>query len=409
MVGGTHAKLAGIDTQLADNLLVLQKKLERVGASAAAKRIELAGTNFDRLPPEMIYSWIDPSRALVEIEEVSGRAARRFSAARNLLALAPLILTWLALSWASGQYQQVMDAALAAKDYQTANMPFLVLWEQGFSTHTPFTFSHTAFLDFLLLVAIVLLTFLAQTRDERAHHRAAVIAQDVDAVVVPLMEASSRGRLPQNANPQDWARVVQDTVKTAMDDVKSVMATAQKVIQDVGAETTQLVRTEMRPIVHDFGKSVSSLHSGLQQYQQSVSSIGKTIQDLGTAASQVANASTSLSNTFGKYQQTADSIDQSTKDLSANQKQVVQASTQLAGSLTAAAKSNAATATIVQDSATKLNQAENALGFTANQLKTTSTDLNKASQRLQRVVLQSPQGKTGNGGVIGQVVRWLIG
>jgi hypothetical protein len=75
---------------------------------------------------------------------------------RNVLVLVPIMLTWYGLSQASTNYNQLI---LRFPDLVTK--PFLLSWEQGFvelgSRRGP-TFSELAFIDFIILFFVVLLT-----------------------------------------------------------------------------------------------------------------------------------------------------------------------------------------------------------------------------------------------------------
>lgn len=407
-MSGPYANISEVDSQLANRLVTLQKKLEINGAPAAARRLELAASQLDKLNPEMVYQWTDPSRIYTELEDARGKLARKLAGWRNALALAPLVLTWVALGWASGQYQAQVNAALhptggGQPDLVTANTPFLVLWEQGFGHPSFLTFSHTAFLDFLLLAGILVLTILAQLSDAGAHRTAVRLVAEVDGVIAPMAEIAARGVLPQNASPNDWARVVQNTVREVMNEAKQVAERATAVVKDVGAASTDLIRKEMQPLVAEFKGSVGTLGAELQTYQTSVATISKTVTDLGDAAGKVAAASTTLSSSFGQYQQTAASIDRNILELSTNQRELATQSGQLAGALTTAAQTTGAMVQRLDDAVRKYQQTENQLNATATQLSTASTQLATASKRLKDVVVGGAGGR--RGGILG----WLLG
>lgn len=404
---GSYPVISKNNKKLADNLVLVKKRLEQSGAKAAAKRIDTVASQPDVIYPELVQQWIDPGRTLSELEESLGKRARLLSAIRNALALAPLIVTWLTLSWASGQYQAVIAAAqplLQSNDPVTAQRaqnlittPFLVLWERGFNTGTVFTFSHTAFLDFALLSMLVLLTVAASAADGRAHARAEALVAEVDDVIVPLGEEVRRHRIP--VNPQDWAQVVRDTIKSAMDDVESVMNTTQSVVKDVGAS--------LQPVAAKFDGSVATLGQELNKYQQSVASFGTTVQGLSTAAGQVGQATASLASTFGQYQNTADSIDQTIKTLAAGQQATAQTSAQLAGAIAQSAASSAKTAKQLDDAIVQFQATQNALSQATGTLSDAASRLQKASMRLGQAT-RTTGGPASSGGIIG-FFRTLFG
>lgn len=400
---GSYPAISKNNKTLADKLVLVKKRLEQGGATAAAKRIDTVAKQPDVIYPELVQQWIDPGRTLSELEESLGKRARLLSAIRNALALAPLIVTWLTLSWASGQYQAVIAGAQqkVLQGDQTAqtliNTPFLVLWERGFGTGTIFTFSHTAFLDFALLFTLVLLTIAASAADSQAHARAEALVAEVDDVIVPLGEEVRRHRIP--VNPQDWAQVVRDTIKSAMDDVQSVMTTTQSVVKDVGSS--------LQPVAAKFDGSVVTLGQELNKYQQSVASFGTTVQGLSAAAGQVGQATASLSSTFGQYQQTAASIDQTIKALSAGQQAVSQTSAQLAGAISQSAATSANTAKQLDDAIRQFQATQNALSQVTGTLSDAASRLQKASMRLGQAT-RSTGGPASGGGIIG-LFRALLG
>lgn len=389
-MSGPFANIRQKNPQLADDLAVLQAELKKNGAPSASRRLEMVDDQLDRLNPDTVYQWVDPSRVFGELEDVRGtwaRWARRLSGARNVLALGPLVLTWIALSWAAGQYQQQIAAALnppqgQPPDLVTANTPFLVLWQEGFGHPTFFTFSHTAFLDFLLLSVLLLLTFGAQRLDAVAHHKAVELVGQVDEAIAPLAKLAGSTQIPANANPNDWARVVQNVITTMTNEVKQTAQQATTVVQQVGQSTNDLILKEMKPLVAGFQTSVTNLDTSLK----SVATIGTTVTNLGVAAQKVADASTTLANSFSQYQQTAASIAKNVGDLSTNQKVLATQSSQLAGTLTTATQTTGAMAQQLKGTADKYESFANQLDVTANTLGNVSDGLDKASRRLKNAI-----------------------
>jgi methyl-accepting chemotaxis protein len=408
--------MAQVRPELATEIESLCNDLDATGARSASQRIRFAAERLDSFNPDAIYHWIDPGRINGELEQVKNKSARFYSGLRNVLALGPLLLTWLALWWASGQYQAQMYAALhppagKPQDLVTANMPFLVLWEQGFGNSSAFlTFSHTAFLDVILLAVILALTFLAQRSDAGTLRASQALVDRIDDVVDQMADLAIQGFVPSGTNPEDWARVVQNTVKAVMVEARQVTESAMHVIESIGKDNSDLIRNEMKPLVHTFQQSVASFGTEIAAFQQSASAVSQTATQLGAAAGQVASASTALSNNLAQYQQTATSIAQNIGNLNANQ-------TQFTAQIGAAAQAmDHATKAVqqltsklqnelsgpLQDAAQKYQQTENQLSVTTHNLQIASQQLQNASQAFGKV---SKGGGYRPGGIIG----WLMG
>ena len=122
-----------------------------LGAYEGSRRITLVESNLERLSPDNAYQWIDPFAIKQEVLEHQSRQADGLNAIRNTLVLLPLIITWLALSLATINYQQYINA-----NPSKITIPFLKLWQDGFGGRS-FNFAETGLLDFLVLVLILCL------------------------------------------------------------------------------------------------------------------------------------------------------------------------------------------------------------------------------------------------------------
>ncbi|GEM_PF-6023452 len=78
---------------------------------------------------------------------------------RNLLILVPVLWTWFGISRASSAYQETLTA-----NPNLAPQPFLLLWQRGFYGRLDWLpFSSMAFVDAMLVVVIIVLTFALHT------------------------------------------------------------------------------------------------------------------------------------------------------------------------------------------------------------------------------------------------------
>lgn len=115
------------------------------------------------------WSGIDPLRA-IDVQAVGDvvrtRPERdpilaRVEQIRNMLTLLPILFTWLALYFAGGAYRDAVES-----DASLAQVPFLLLWEQGFNGYGKgalgalsfLTLSNVALFDVGVITVVVLMT-----------------------------------------------------------------------------------------------------------------------------------------------------------------------------------------------------------------------------------------------------------
>jgi hypothetical protein len=108
---------------------------------------------------------IDPPGTAAAIRDtfLVSRGLAWMEFARNLLALLPVVLTWVGLMYAAIGYH----AAIVADEKNLLTRPFLLLWEERFHDHAPWplsllnwlTFSHVALGDVVILSLVVVLTW----------------------------------------------------------------------------------------------------------------------------------------------------------------------------------------------------------------------------------------------------------
>ena len=386
--------------ELGSNLRKVYSALVSEGVTASAKRLLLAAEHADELGPEELYRFLDPGRIISELEEIRGKRTRRLSAIRNALALVPLLLTWLALAFASVEYQQYIDSGKG-----DIHRPFLILWQEGFGGTTPFTFSTTAGLDFFFLILILIFTVWAQSSDSRTLQAVRELGDDVDEAVASLMTASRSGVIvPRNTEPKDWAAVVQATITRAMNDVQTTITTAlanteklitesrtatneltneaKSVVVSVGAANHDLMEQQMRPLISQFRLTVDDLKQGVDAYDQSLGTISTTVTQLGGAATTLATASQALASHASTYSATATSIDSHIQQLGDTQ-------THFVGQVSGAAGDMKRAADAVQHLAVQINQdmVDN-LEAASRNLANVNVQINQTALTLSRTIQQ---------------------
>jgi len=413
-IGKKHPNLA---RRLAD----VSSQLNRAGVPTSAKRLSLAAEHADEMGPEELYQFLDPGRIQSELEEVKANRTRRLSGIRNWLALAPLLLTWIALAFASISYASYIQAH-AHDAVDPATRPFLLLWQNGFGGTTPFTFAATAGLDFLLLLGVLVLTVWAQRTDAIANHAARLLGEQVDEVVADLIAASRVGIIiPRTTDPKNWANVVQATIKQAMAEFTtaltqamnisaSVATDAKSVVESVGAANTSLMEQQMRPLVTQFNQGVDELSQGLDGYTQSIGTIETTITRLGGAAHTLSTATQNIADQTLAQLTATTSIDTNIKQLQVTQQQFVDLVRDAAHEMTKAASAvdqlavniNLDMVNNIKQATSQLSQADTALNQTAQYLAQTTQRLAQAAHMLDNASSNALRARLG-------LIGWIFG
>lgn len=332
--------LTAVNRDLALQLEALVSQAKLLGASDGYQRLVLTGKNFKQLSIAEAYRLIEPAKLQGEVEDAQAQKywVNRLHVIRNCLALGPLILTWVALYFASNAYQQDLQ-----KYHNDLYEPFLKLWQFGFHNTTGFTFSVAALIDVVLLI-IYLLSIIAvalfETRAQKVTqsfalslHKVtdllittiartgAASTSDVDRIVRTIEQVADQGfktltQTVKSLADADANRialalrvVIQDTLKLS----EEIADQAKQTLTDVNADLKDLTG-QLRLDLGVLGGDLSTLSSGLIGYNQQ-------LQQLTNASTQLVAASISLATN-------TDSLTQSTQSYSAIGKDIgVQIST----------------------------------------------------------------------------------
>ena len=434
LTSGAFDAISLRDPQLGQALASVSQKLEQAGVSTSARRVALAAEHADELGPDELYRFLDPGRVIEELEEVKAHQTRRIAAIRNALALAPLLLTWLALAFASVEYARCTASARpGVASVCDVHQPFLILWQQGFHGTTPFTFSLTAGLDFFLLALVLVFTIWAQMADARATRSARELGVEVDAIVAGLISAARAGVIvPRNSDPKDWAAVVQATITRALDEftvaigqtfsttetfIRETHAAtiemtdgAKRVVESIGTTSAAMLEQQLRPVLLELNQTVSDLRVGVTAYNQSMSTIGSSVNMLGDTAHTLATASQSIAGQTSAYASTASSIDSSIQHLDATQQQFVElvrvSAADMAKAASAvdilAAKVNADMVSNLKTASSHLANVNLQIHQTAQALSATTASLARAAQTLEVASANALRARLG-------LLGWLFG
>ena len=126
-----------------------------------------------------IWAAMNPIEYLPQPEITEGiaiaRWARLLTLIRNVLVFAPVALTWAAVGQATSAFSRYVDENGA----DVVN--FLDFWENGYGyLGTEWQISHVAFLDFLIILGVIILTLIASVFGKRASELQAKFDQQIE-------------------------------------------------------------------------------------------------------------------------------------------------------------------------------------------------------------------------------------
>ena len=260
----------GIELDLHD----LAKHVERFNSPAAERLTSLAhavtpGGDMTVWSEVHAFHAINPATIVAPLrnEPLLSVPLGRLELTRNLLVLAPIGLTWLGLMIAGASYQ----AAIAA-DPALIERPFLLLWEEGFQGRAPFTLSNLAFVDTVLIGAVIVLTGLI-------HHR---------LNVAQAHREKEAYELEQRLGQAVWrASMLLAEHRAHASPVARFQPVAEGLLAALRAERQRLaqVATEREAVTKDLGKVASDLRGGAGDFARVAGEIRVSVDMLQHASS----------------------------------------------------------------------------------------------------------------------------
>jgi hypothetical protein len=361
----------------------LEQELQAVGAHADAGRLRALDDQVRTTSFATLEQLAAPDLLVDSLSAERRGTARTWTGVRNVAALLPLLTTWLFLAWSAYEYQRELAAHPAKVD-----TPFLLLWEQRFDGAAIPSFSATAVITVVLLVAVLGLTVLAHLQETgalRAESRGAAL---VDTAMNALRAAVDFGAPTAPASAQDWAhaaqqiltntqRAIEDSVvqtrdlvtanreitESAQQTLVSVRADAQAFVEQLSAATLAvveqtkeenkqfidrtsqaavevlekalesnrvLIKGELTPLVQDFRTTLEDFVRHHETYRDSARLLAESARSMDESARVLAGSAKS-------YTQIASSIDDHLRILEGTQRQFVDRVTSSADSMRSAA------------------------------------------------------------------------
>ncbi len=212
---------------------------------------------------------VNPERTADEFAAKVSRRVHRLHSWRNALAVAPLLVTWLALAWASIDYNREL-----ANYPARVTKPFLLLWQEHFGgKHIP-AFSSFGIFDLVLLGCVFAFTIWVSGEEARLTKQQNQIADLVDSAMSDLAVAISSGLGRAPANAQEWAESASRIITEAMDMTKQLATTGRETIEQATRELAK-VQTDGQEFIKTFSEEINEALGNVQEeFQQFMERIG---------------------------------------------------------------------------------------------------------------------------------------
>ncbi len=316
-------------TELFIQLEQLSDTAKELGATKGAQRLLTIKKYYKKFSLEEAYRLIDPSALQQEVEEAQSRSLllKAMYLLRIAFSLIPLILTWIALYYATNDYQQYLQ-----KHPSEVYIPFLKLWQDGFDGITQFTFARVALLDagllfLFLLVSLAILFFenhigkknkdFVMTLEKVTEGMLNLVDLEgitsftSDKDIDKIAQAMSYGI---NINVQT-SREILESAREAVNIAKKIMEEAldkakqmmDEVVTQSNKKVEELFNNEIKTMIDRFRDDLSLLHENLQQLEEYMEKLGSDVhshdehlEELSRASSLLAIASSDLASNTGK-------------------------------------------------------------------------------------------------------------
>jgi methyl-accepting chemotaxis protein len=234
-------------------------QLRSAGAPTYADRLASIDKRVGLDEYRILRKLADPELAEDELDTARQRHVRRAHAARNVLALMPLLITWIALGVATWEYKNYLHS-----HRDQSNQPFLLLWERGFGHGPWMSFAYVAFYDVAFLLAVLAATIWvhhAEVREARPIDRALAA---LHAALDTLEAAMERNIVRAPASAEEWAGAAQQIIGGAMEQTRLLAETGQKSIEQASAGLAGIQR-DGRDFIGEFSGQVRQVLQAMQE------------------------------------------------------------------------------------------------------------------------------------------------
>lgn len=243
----------------------------------AAARIRQVWADIGSYTASSVYATISPIEAAAAIERNRFHLAHWLTALRNFLILMPLLMTWVALAWATMEYQQ--ELARSPKD---VNYPLLDLWQRGFTLTGPagvsstYSFSHVAWVDAGIFAALIIVGLVVDIMVTRARSVAKEAHTRLEEVTMLICHYCAELKLTESGFPdlRQWSDEIRGTIEVAA-------MTTQNATQSL---------EKMGELATNFQANVGVLERSAQSVANSANGLATAVSGVVTSAAEMKTA-----------------------------------------------------------------------------------------------------------------------
>lgn len=301
-------------TETQDRLDILARKVGRFSPTASSRLLRLsAAVGQGQNSMSDAWSATDVHRMIdvqvigeqMKAKDMPGLGLRFLEWLRNILIFAPLVFTWYGISQAVNAYSTYVTYVRdhPKLDQTQITLPFLYLWQQGFGKTLSSTFilSNLAWVDFLLLAALLLITGLVNIR---SHLRTSKKEQEAELLQEELTDALSdaalcltAGKKQQPTNVVTIAQQLLDELQKERDRISQLATKREKELNDLSGFTSALttISQNMLTAAGQIQQSCNALNQGMGDLAQPIRQLGtdhqRLLVDMGQTLQQHREAS----------------------------------------------------------------------------------------------------------------------
>lgn len=273
----------------------LAQKLQERGAKDGAKRLQVVAKHIQDLTVEGAFQYLRRDEIVEELENQPHEYLSILRFFRNVLSIAPIVITWLALGAAAIAYQS--DLADTRHYPNDLYQPFLLLWQEGFHGRIP-PFADAAFLDFIALLALVVLIIIIPILEWRNRNELHFSLESLhfDATIDELLAAI--GQDGANAHLADSdinkiSKAIEQTLQKVLLNYDRVAGEAREFVKNTNQSTQNLVKNFEGNLVV-FNEDVKLLTNDLQKIDTNLNSYGQKLTELTDASNKLVGSSNDL-------------------------------------------------------------------------------------------------------------------
>lgn len=262
-------------------------------------------------------------RAAAKKHELITNITKVLTIVRNVAVFIPIAVIWRAVGEATTQFE------IYVTENSGAITNFLTFWQNGYGyLENEYTIGHVAFVDFLIIVGIIVLTFILNITDAIANSikekEEALLDKDRDALCLELMqELSAFRKVDSQALEKTFLRAISQMNETISDlkaIVSSEISSSKTLSQNVDAISQQ--QSQWSKI--QFPE--------FERFNLALAELTKSLQELNAISGQ--KLPKSLENTLAQVESTASGLKNTNIEINKNTKELLQEISRLKTRLT---------------------------------------------------------------------------